>query len=101
MTRCSVASSIVAAGKVKLGSEVGLGDGVFILLSLSLGVSLRAGSERKADGEDAEDVCERVTRFSELAVAADVVASDAVVAGIDVGAAAASSTCSSSPQGHM
>ena len=103
ITRCSVASSIAVA-KVKLGSEVGLGDGVLILRSLSLGVSFRLGSDRNAGFGEEED-CERVTRVSEVVAVASAVAAASVVAASTVVASivavAASSATSSSPHGHM
>lgn len=79
----------------------GRGDGVLILLSLSLGVSFRVGSDKKAEGSGEADVCDRVMRLSAVDVAAVVVTSD-VAGSVEVeGAAAASSAVSSSPQGHM
>ena len=101
ITRCNVASSIVGV-KVKVGSEVGLGDGVFTLRSLSLGVSFRFGSAKNADGFGEEDDCERVTRVSgAVAAVSDVAVAAASVVVASVGAVAAGSACSSSPHGHM
>lgn len=86
---------------MNLGSEAGRGEGVFILLRYSLGVSFLVGSERNAVGFGEDDDCDLVTRLSGLF--AVVAAADAAVeAEAEVAsAAAASSAVSSSPQGHM
>ena len=102
ITLCSVASSMAVA-KVKLGSEVGLGDGVLILRNLSRGVSFRLGRDRKVVGLGEDEDCERVTRLSESDAAADAAAPGvaAVVAVAGSFAVAVAVAGSSSPHGHM
>ena len=90
---------------VNIGSEVGRGDADLTLWSRSLGVSLLpVGSVRKADGFGDEADWDRVNQVDGApveAVAVEVVASVVAIEIGTVGRLAASSACSSSPQGHM